>query len=118
MKARGLKADVTEAWKRRRKKGAGHSGAPTGAAGPAAGPLRRPDRRAGLPAEMAFGILVRHAPALADSYAGPTGSQPGLPVSPPDQPAPSPAPPVSLPECNVCIIQPLACIPTYPLDYK
>jgi len=118
MKARGLKADVTEAWKRRRKKGAGHSGAPTGAAGPAAGPLRRTDRRAGLHAEMAFGILGRHTPELADSYAGPTGSQPGLPVSSPDQPAPSPAPPVSLPEGNVCVIQPLACIPTYPLDYK
>ena len=38
MKAQGLKADVTEAWKRRRKKGTGCSGAQTGAAGPAAEP--------------------------------------------------------------------------------
>ena len=38
--ARGLKDDVTEAWKRRRKKGAEEVqfGAPSGAAGPAADP--------------------------------------------------------------------------------
>ena len=75
---------------------------------PASRSVRRPVR---LPA--------RPADYIPEGYAeGRTGAQPGMPVLPPDHPAPRPAPPVYSPERHVCVIQPMACIPTYPLDYK
>ena len=90
IKTRGLKAEVTEAWKRRRKKGTGCSGAQTGVAGPAAEPsgaktgepVRAPTHPAPSPAcRLYTGRVCRRTnrrPARpAGSTAGPSGATSG-----------------------------------------
>ena len=76
MKARGLKADVTEAWKRRRKK----NRRPARRAGPAAEPVRRPARRA-RPAADPPGAQTGLPEDIPDVYAEDlSGATSGLPV--------------------------------------